>query len=139
MRDSDHNRLENLINRYLDGIIPEQEFEDSIRQLDPGIDIEALRSFATRVERIEELYRQLEEPDVPDGYWESFADRVESRLPDSPTRSAWDRLLDLILPTRWPIPALKYAGAVVSVLVVFFIGREIIESGKTDYKCQNYN
>jgi hypothetical protein len=99
------NDLEREINRYLDGNISDDEFERFLVDRSESIDIERLRSFRSRVERIEELYRQIDEPAVPDGYWESFADRVAERLPDTVSVTVWDKILNYVLPWRWPVAA----------------------------------
>jgi hypothetical protein len=122
------NDLEREINRYLDGNISDDEFERFLVDRSESIDIERLRSFRSRVERIEELYRQIDEPAVPDGYWESFADRVAERLPDTVSVTVWDKILNYVLPWRWPVAAYSYAGAVASVLLIFFIGKIVQES-----------
>jgi hypothetical protein len=124
----EQNNLELEINRYLDGDISDDEFERFLADRSEGIDIKRLRSFKSRVERIEELYRQIDEPAVPDGYWESFADRVVKKLPDSATVTVWDKILNYVLPWRWPVTAYSYAGAVASVVLIFFIGKAVEES-----------
>lgn len=130
MSKSELNDLEFEINRYLDGEISDDEFERFLADSSEGIDIGRLRSFKSRVERIEELYRQIDEPAVPDGYWESFAGRVADRLPDTAVVTVWDKILNYILPWRWPVAAYSYAGAIASVLLIFFIGKTVEESRK---------
>ncbi|MCK4655928.1 MAG: hypothetical protein KAT85_02820, partial [candidate division Zixibacteria bacterium] len=128
MSKGEQNNLELEINRYLDGDISDDEFERFLADRSEGIDIKRLRSFKSRVERIEELYRQIDEPAVPDGYWESFADRVAKKLPDSATVTVWDKILNYVLPWRWPVAGYSYVGAVASVLLIFFIGKTVEES-----------
>jgi hypothetical protein len=130
MSDGELNDLELEINRYLDGEYSDDEFERFLADRSEGIDIERFRSFKSRVERIEELYRQIDEPTVPDGYWEGFADRVAERLPDTATVTVWDKILNGVLPWRWPVTAYSYAGAIASVLLIFFIGKTVEESRK---------
>jgi len=134
---SNRNReyLEVQVNRYLDGEVSESEFEEFLANLPEKLDIDSLRTFKSRIDKIEELYRQLEDPDVPAGYWESFADRVIEHLPEVEERTVWQKLLDYVVPARWPKPVLNYAGAIVSVLLIFLIGKTIIDRG--DYDLEN--
>lgn len=133
MREYEKGDLELEINRYLDGDISDEEFESILKDRPESIDLARLRAFRSRIERIEELYRQIDEPVVPDGYWENFADRIAQRLPSATHVPLTDRILGLILPWRWPATAYSYVGAVASVLLIFFIGKTVQEAGKDVY------
>ncbi len=133
MSEINHDQFEAWINRYLDGELTDNEFEQYLRSFDASLDLEKLRLLRTRIERIEELYRQIEEPAVPDGYWDEFADRVTARLSPDTRPSLKDRILALFSPSRWPNATYRYAGAVASVLVVFLIGKSLMKSGSDEY------
>lgn len=124
------NDLDAEVNRYLDGDISESEFEVILSGLDEAIDLEKFRSLKSRVLRIEELYRQLEEPGVPADYWESFADRVAEKLPAAETTPLSEKILNILFPWRWPAAAFSYAGAVASVVLIFMIGKSVQEGGQ---------
>jgi len=134
MSSDDRDRLEMEINRYLDGEISDSEFEAFLSEQPEGFNIERFRKLKTRVEKIEEVYRQFEEPEVPDGYWETFADRVDEKIGADEKTPVWERFLNIILPTRWPRVTYGYVGAVASVLLVFVIGRSILEHGADKYQ-----
>ncbi len=134
MSDIEPNDLESIVNRYLDGVVTDEQLEAYLRGRHESVDFEQIRSFKSRVEKIEEIYRQLGEPEVPDGYWDSFADRVTARLPSTERRSLGNRIADILLPTRWPKAAFGYAGAIASIALVLVVGRSILESGKTRYE-----
>jgi hypothetical protein len=132
--DIEPNDLESIVNRYLDGDVTDEQLEAFLRGSHEHVDFEQIRTFKSRVEKIEEIYRQLGEPEVPDGYWDSFADRVTARFPSTERRSLGNRVADILLPTRWPKAAFGYAGAIASVALVLVVGRSILESGKTKYE-----
>ncbi|MFH1893426.1 MAG: hypothetical protein ABIK83_12190 [Candidatus Zixiibacteriota bacterium] len=138
MSKDDRDRLEIEINKYLDGETSDGDFEKFLKGRPEDFDVDSFRSLKTRVEKIEELYRQLEEPSVPDGYWETFADRVVEKLGAKETSSVWEKILGILLPTRWPKMAFGYAGALASVLLVFVIGKAIMESGADTYSPASY-
>ncbi len=138
MSEINHDQFEAWINRYLDGELTDDEFEQYLRSIDAGLDLEKLRLLRTRIERIEELYRQIEEPAVPHGYWDEFADRVTARISPETRPSLKDSILTLFLPSRWPNATYRYAGAVASVLIVFLIGKSLMKSGSDEYMPHDY-
>jgi len=120
-------KFEIAINRYLDGDLSESEFETMLRRELPDIDIGSFRSFRERVERIEFLYASIEDPEVPDGYWDSFSSRVVESLPAETKAERGRSILDILLPWRWPKPSYGYAGAVAVAVFAFLIGKSMIE------------
>jgi hypothetical protein len=134
MSEDSRDRLDIEINRYLDGEISDSDFEAFLSERPEGFDIESFRKLKSRVAKIEEVYRQLEEPEVPGGYWDTFADRVDEKIGATEKTPVWERFLNIILPTRWPKVAYRYIGAVASVVLVFAIGRSILESGADKYQ-----
>ncbi len=133
MSRSEEDDLELQVSRYLDGDITDDEFEKFLAGRSENISIEQLRAFKSRVERIEELYRQMEEPSVPNGYWETFADRVAEKLPDAERITLKAMIRNIIRPWEWPAAAYGYIGALASVLLIVLIATTLQHGGRDLY------
>jgi len=127
--------LERRINEYLDGTLTDGELQNYLAETAPDIDFDKMLSFKDRVERIEELYRQIEEPDIPSDYWDTFSERVISKLPDSKREDA-PSFLQRIFTALFPSGsgrAVKFAGVAAAILLVAIVGDRLLDEGELSY------
>lgn len=127
--------LEIKINEYLDGRLSDEELTEYLDNSEVTVDIGQIMAFRDKVSRIEELYRQIEEPEVPADYWQTFSERVISRLPvkEEEKPPLLHRIFAALFPTN-PMRAVKIVGVAAAILIVAIVGDRLMERGDLSYE-----
>ncbi len=110
---------------FADGELPPGRREEVAAHLKGCL---ACRAQLESIQKVDALSRQLTHTEPEQAYWATFLPRVRSKIAQTEQRPAWARMRDALArffapPALWP----RLAGAVAAAVLVFMVGRAIIQ------------
>ena len=119
-----------LLSPYIDGELSEKKTEkirDHVSHCTLcGEELQALQNLDT-------LSRETFAHEPSEAYWANFLPRLHRRIETAPPQSNWEKTYNALRNIFYPSSTwLKTAGAVASVVLIFFVGRAVIQHKGTD-------